>query len=657
MILCVLFLAVGVAVVDDYGLSLDEAGQRKIAADTLDFVLERRSFEDSRNVWSRHKKPNDRYYGMAFELPLLLVERALGLADSRDVHLSRHILTHAFFLFGGFCCWLLARRLFQSRLLATFAMLFFLLHPRLYAHSFFNSRDIPFASMFMVALLLTHWAFARGAPRAFLACGAGVGVLVNLRVMGLTLFAAVLAMQALDFMRASSREERKRILQAGGAFVLAAALTLYAASPYLWVDPTAFFVSIATLAKHPNGAIELFQGEFIDGRDLPMSYLPVWFSISTPPAVLLLGLAGAAWILRQGAARPAEALRNGPLRFALLLGACFAAPIAAVALLGSTLYHDWRHLYFIHAPFSLLATFGLHWLASTPRSARLRAGAYGLAALGLGAAAASMVAIHPYQHLYFNFLVDRTTPERLRSQYQMDYWGTAVRDGLEHLLARYPSSPIHVDGSYGNIVRSAALLPEAERRRISNDPAPNGFHSFYISGDPRRQMHGNLTLGSFAPSLYNRRIFNNTILTVAAVDLNLVGEAVAADYRKILSTVEEGEAVVDANFQLYLHGGNLIYVKKACKPEDVKYLFFLRVTPLSAEVLPAWGQPRDFEQMYFRFVRHGVIFDGVCLASVPLPNYGIARISAGQTSREDIRWAQWRAEFVPTYAFAGRDGL
>ena len=643
--LCALFLAVGVAVVDDYGQSLDEADHREIAADNLDFILGRRGFEDSGNIWKRPKEHHNRYYGIAFDLPLLLVERALGLADSRDVHLSKLILTHAFFLFGGFCCWLLAHRLFQSRLLATFAMLFFLLHPRLYAHSFFNTKDIPFASMFMAALLLTHWAFARGAPRVFLACGAGVGVLVNLRPMGLTLFAAVLAMQALDFMRASTREERKRILQAGGAFVLAAALTLYAASPYLWADPAAFFASVETLAKHPNRAIELFQGEFIDGWDPPMRYLPVWFSISTPPAVLLLGLAGAAWILRQGAERPAEALGNGPLRFALLLGACFAAPIAAVALLGATLYNGWRHLHFIHAPFSLLAAFGLHWLAS--RNSRQRAGAYGLAAVGLAAVVASMVAIHPYQHLYFNFLVDRTTPERLRSQYQMDYWGTAVRDGLKHLLERYPQSPIHVISLHAKIDRLAATLPEADRRRIKRNPAPSGFHSFYIGGYPWRRGSGDPAQGSFAPSLHDLRIYNSTFLTVAAIDPNLAGEAAVDAYRKILLEVKSGEAAVEADFRVHLHEGNLIYVNEACESDDFLGGFFLDVAPLSAEWLPPWRQRHGFDDLKFIFAQHGVAFDGVCLASVPLPNYDIARISTGQIGRDGRE--RWSGEFVPAH--------
>ena len=643
LVLCALFLAVGAALVDDYGLSLDETTQRRIAAANLKHILGEGRLQDSL-LEDYRLKASDRYYGVAFELPLLLVERALGLRDSRSMHLARHILTHAFFLCGGLCCWLLARRLFGNRLLATFALLLFLLHPRLYAHSFFNSKDSPFASMLMIALLLTHRAFARDSPPAFLLCGAGVGVLVNLRVMGLVLFVAVLAMRALDLLQASGWRERRRILKTGGTFALAAGLSLYAASPYLWADPLAFLEGVATFAHHPLPALELFQGEYVDGRDPPKRYLPVWFSISTPPTALLLGLVGAAWILRQGAQRPAEALRNGPLRFALLLAACFAAPVVAAAVLGSTLYNGWRQMHFIYAPFCLLATFGLHWTASAG-GVRRRAAAYGLAALGLAAVVASMAAIHPYQHLYFNILADRTTPERLRTQYQMDYWGTAVREGLEHLLERYPSSSIHVAGAYGNIGRAAALLPEAERRRISKSPAPPGYYSFYIGGYPWRQGLGRPAQGGFAPSLYDRRIYNSTILTVAAVDPNLAGEAAVDGYRRLLSAAAAGDALVEAGFRVHLHEGSLVYVRDACGPDDFLARFFLRTVPLQVDALPAWRRRQGFDALDFDFVQQGVRFDGTCLASVPLPDYDIARISTGQYAPHGGEL--WRGEFVP----------
>ena len=160
------FAIVGVAVLDDYGVSTDEANLRlRVGGAALDYVLS----------LGREPLASDvhRFYGVAFELPLAAVERVFGLEDSRAVYLSRHLLTHLFFLAGGFFAWLLTYRMFGSRTLALFAMLLFLLHPRMYAHSFFNTKDIPFLSAFMIALYLIHRAFRRDSAAAFALCGAG----------------------------------------------------------------------------------------------------------------------------------------------------------------------------------------------------------------------------------------------------------------------------------------------------------------------------------------------------------------------------------------------------------------------------------------------------------------------------------------------------
>lgn len=116
-------------------------------------------------------------------MPALLVERLLGLTYRRHQLLTRHGLIHLVFLLGG---------------LAVFAMLVFLLHPRLYAHSFFNSKDIPFASMFLIALLLIHRAFRQDTVAGFVALGVGVGVATNLRIMGMVLVSVVVALRAGD---------------------------------------------------------------------------------------------------------------------------------------------------------------------------------------------------------------------------------------------------------------------------------------------------------------------------------------------------------------------------------------------------------------------------------------------------------------------------
>ena len=92
-LLCALFFVAGLAVLDDYGMSLDEDWQRVIGASAVDYVLG--------NDYAP-RRYTDWYYGVAFEAPLLLLERILGLEDTRAIYLSRHLLTHLFFIGGGF---------------------------------------------------------------------------------------------------------------------------------------------------------------------------------------------------------------------------------------------------------------------------------------------------------------------------------------------------------------------------------------------------------------------------------------------------------------------------------------------------------------------------------------------------------------------------
>ena len=197
LIALALFAIVGAAVLDDYGIGTDEKAQREIGYAAFNYIL---GDEDA-----LIKGHFDRLYGVAVEVPLVAAERLFGLEDSRAIYLSRHLITHILFLVSGFFAWLLAYRMFGNRLVALLTMSLFLLHPRIYAHSFFNSKDPVFLSAFMVALYLAHRAFRRDTVRAFALCGAGVALLMNIRIMGVILLPAILGMLALDAVFAVSR--------------------------------------------------------------------------------------------------------------------------------------------------------------------------------------------------------------------------------------------------------------------------------------------------------------------------------------------------------------------------------------------------------------------------------------------------------------------
>ena len=625
-----LFLITGLAIVDDYGVAPDAADQHGIGINTINYAL--------------HGDPtllrtHDRFYGAAFEAPIfLLTQQILGLEDPRHVYLTRHILTHLLFLIGGFFCYLLAWRLSGDRLAALLVMALFLLSPRLHAHSFFNSRDPTFASAFIMALLFASRAFDRDSVGAYRWCGAAAGLLVHLRIMGVVLFAAVLLFRAWAWFRAEDGAARRQVMATAGGFALWGIVVLFLSLPYLWGDPAGRLAEYwAMLADHPVVLHELFRGQEFSSAALPWDYVLRWFAISQPPVTLLLGLLGlgalglaAQGVVRRGAsARPGATWGGAELRFGILLAICFLLPLVAFALLRPTSVNGWRHFYFLHGPFCLLATFafmGLRQLSARRLQRRWLSGAAcALTAAGLGAAALEMAQIHPYQYLYFNFLADRKTPERLRERYETDYWNMMFRQGYEHILRREPASPIDIRWH-----RNVQILPASVRSQFTHDLDRDP--DFYLVRNSIVPLPSVLK-DSFPPVLHRFKIYNNTIATLSTPDLARVDPAVADEYRALHRTATAGEPVARAGgFDVHLHDGQLAWVKEACEPGALRHKFQLKLYPANASRLPAHYQKRG----YFELGARGVRFDGKCLGAAWLPDFALARVRLGQAGRWEV---------------------
>ena len=619
LLVCGLFLLAGLGLAGDYGVGVDEVVQRNTARANLRYILG----PAERVVTTPFA--HERFYGVAFELPLLLAEGALGLEDYYYIHRFRLTATHVLFLAGGFFCYLLAYRLFNNRLAALFALLLFLLHPRIYAHSFFNAKDLPFLSMFAVALYLTERAFRKDAAGAFLLLGVAVGLLTNLRIMGITLFAVVIVMRILDVALAQGWGERKGILATGGLFVAAAGLVWYGLAPNAWSDPLAQLTGILSLTTdHPTVISALFQGEWIRSDELPAHYGMTWLGITTPPAVLLLGAVGIAVAAARSLPRPRAVLANTRLRFWLLLAGCCGLPLLGVALTGSNIYNGWRQLYFVYVPFGLLAAGGLYWIASALSERRWRwVGGYGLAGLGVGLTLLQMAQLHPWQHLYFNFLTDRTTPNYLRTQYEMDYWRVTFREGLEYALGRQPGESLAVTGDAVNLKETAETLVDSDRRRLRFAAA--GYEPDYalslLTAGFERPMRPDVAFNSVYPLLYN-----NTLLSLRALDSSRMDADGVVGYERLYRAAVVGEPIIRGEYAVYLTGRTVVFVKEDCQAGERAGRFGVKVYPAAA----AQGGRIPGRDDYRYLSNVGARLGNRCLAVIRLPDYPIAHLVAGR---------------------------
>ena len=603
------FAVAGAAVFTDYGVALDDTIQRKIGYASYAYIL-----GDEGALIEGH---SDRFYGVAFEVPLIVVERLLGLEYPRDIYLSRRAVTHLFFLAGGFFAWLLAHRLFGSRRIALVAMLLFLLHPRMYAHSFFNTKDLPFLSMFMVSLYLAHRAFRRDTVWGFALCGAGVALLANIRIIGAMLIPAVLVMLALDAVRGAKLEGRRGArheLANAAAFAAAFAAVFYAAWPLLWRDPLNLSDALETMSRHPTLSSTLFRYEYVQWPNVPWDYAPTWILLTTPPAALLLAALGIGRVARLCAARRRAAFENSPARFGLLALACLILPAVFAVALNSNLYNGWRQMYFLYAPLCVLAAFGLRTLADIPKPS-LRDAALALAALALALAAVRMVQLHPYQNEYFSPLVDKTG---LGDRWQMDYWDISYKEALETLLTIQPSGIIAATGE-DELYKTMRIISEDDKRRLYLNP---NFPSFRIVHRIREYPpEGDAAKDA---AIWTREIYGVPIVSI----LDVRAESEAA-HREIYAAARASQADASGGgFDMYADGGELTYAKEGCGEEDARARFGLSVFPVDQDDLPQTARHAglEYEPIYFDFHAYGAVFDGKCVIVRRLPGYPISHI-------------------------------
>lgn len=108
-------------------------------------------------------------------------------------------------------------------------------------------------------------------------------------------------------------------------------------------------------------------------------------------------------------------------------------------------------------------------------------------------------------------------------------------------------------------------------------------------------------------------------------------------------TEESGELVGSGEFDVYVNGRTLVYIREPCAPADTEAWFFLHIDPDDPADLPDERQRWGFDGRDFIFDLQATRFDETCLTTVELPDYGIARIRTGQY---DDTGQLWSVEFT-----------
>lgn len=456
---------------DDYGFTIDERAERNSTLVNYQFVLKTLFGKEVRAVDQDLETFKDRYYGVALQLPTAVMEHLTHFQmPLHDVFTMRHLYTACLCLAGWVCFYFFCRRVFRSDWLALLGFLMVALYPRFWGEMFTNIKDMVFAAACCAELLCIALCLDNEGQWRYEWLAAFVGALcANTRVIGLMLPLLLFGYRVLRDCALAPVRGRKlmRSLERYVAQLLLLFAFYVLVTPIAWTDLLGFFPQVlGTFSNYTVwGGEVLFLGKLYPASGLPWWYIPAWIALSAPLwylALLTLGTAGemvcAAGLVRRDGAKGWLLSEH---RYGVLCAVVFLAPVLAMAVRDTTLYHSWRHMYFLFPPLVVLMLFGARMLWKRLSRPWLRAACAVLACALLLGQCVWIAREHPLEKVYFN-----AVGRQYAHQMDRDYWGESVYDQYRFIARRDPAQQIHVANYLYSDFTYYYFLTDAEKQRF-----------------------------------------------------------------------------------------------------------------------------------------------------------------------------------------------
>ncbi len=385
-------------------------------------------------------------YGSLFEFVSaigieLFGNPGVGAEYDQTNHQIRKVLMS---LFGFICilfCGLCARRIAGWR--AGFvALTFIFLSPYFLGQSFFNIKDIPFATGYIVSvyfILRMMQTFPNIEWRTVVGFIVGTGMAINMRAGGLLMFAYLglfMGVVWIFYLQLKQKNKpnidyKKLAIKLGVAVVGAyfAGILLW---PYGLTGPlTHPFETLTRLTNFETQISTLFDGKrvIVSDPEAGLSfYTPKLILLQTPIHVIALFFAGAITIALRKALSSGEEFR---VRLTFILFTV-VFPLFYIAYKHSTLYDGWRHSLFVFPSIVVIAAFGTEILFQILNK-RVPQIVFGIVLIVFSfEPLIFIIKNHPVEYVYFNPAAGGV--KGAFGKYETDYYMLSTRPAAEWLI-------------------------------------------------------------------------------------------------------------------------------------------------------------------------------------------------------------------------------
>jgi len=278
----VLVVLVGLIAFRSYGISWDEKALYVLGSMGYDTVFSGKAWPTSTGI---------RFHGAWLEIVIKTIENILSLNYARHVFWLRHIVSYLFCSVGLFFFYLLSSRYFKNWKIGLIAALALFISPRIFAHSFYNTRDVPTLYLYVISMFtLINYLDKKDVKSAVLH-GLACGLLIDLRMTGIFVPVLTFVFEFLECFKSKGRSGNAFVDFHASFFIYVLALAIFTIMfwPLLWTHPIKHFVDALSYmsSKSPGG---FYFGQHISVN--PWHWIPVWMFITTPILYTLFFIIG-----------------------------------------------------------------------------------------------------------------------------------------------------------------------------------------------------------------------------------------------------------------------------------------------------------------------------------------------------------------------------
>jgi hypothetical protein len=458
----IIFLVIGINIHKDYGVYWDEEIQIQIAEDNLNYI--------NNKIKNFNYKNDTKYpeYGIIFEVPVTKLSQLLNISNKSEQIYFRHLCVFLVFFTSCIFFYLIILERFKSSLIGIILTTILITTPRIFADSFYNSKDLVFLSLMIINFYFAINFIKNPTYKSSVLFGLSTAISICSRINGIIIPVLFFFFIFIKYLRNDYNKKLIKFHVIAVFFLIIFTIFFW---PFLWEKPLENFTKTFVIFKKYNiNIFSLYDGSFINNKTMPWNYSLTWISITTPIAYLAYIILGFSIFFKRILKRLLkineknnyqDLWRGNNELFDLMAFSTVFISIFSIIIFNSVVYNGWRHLYYIYPFMLFIAGLSIKYLFIKKKNKNINNFFIFSIILSVFFNINWLIKNHPFQYAFFNNFAGKN----VHKNYEIDYWGISNKFALEKILKDSNKNTIKVSNvSDTSLIANINSLPNNKKK-------------------------------------------------------------------------------------------------------------------------------------------------------------------------------------------------